>query len=438
MDTIVSQAHGAKNYRIIGIAFQNSLVVVTLFSIPIALLWWFTEPILVLFAQDPIIAKGAGLYNKLSIPGLIPCMYYRAIGQYLQNQRILYPAVIAGIIGIIVSVGLNWFLIFGLKMGFVGAPIAGSITFAFMAATVWIYVLIRGINKKTCESCDWKRYVLLLFYYIFIYILFSALNPTLLLEYLKLGIPASLMLVFEILGFEIVTLLVGSFKNTVAIASHAICFNILIFAYILPLGYSAGCGTRVGNLLGQGDSKRSQICTLIGLISIGSILTFLSLIFISLSKVIPRAYTDNEEVIKFASKLIYLTAFVFIFDGLQTIEGSILRSIGKPFQGSIVNFVGYYLLSVPIGAGLAFGAKLGALGLWIGLLSGVMGSTTGYAIILSRIDWYKEVENAKKRVGVRSVNELELEKLNGFPPDSKEDLSEDELVELNDHDIFEE
>lgn len=157
MDTIVSQAHGAKNYRIIGISFQNSLVVVTFVSIPIALLWWFTEPILVLLSQDPIVAQGAGLYNRLSIPGLIPCLYYRAIAQYLQNQRILYPAVIAGVTGIIVSVALNWFLMFGLKMGFVGAPIAGSITFAFMAATLWIYVLIKGINKKTCDRCNWKE-----------------------------------------------------------------------------------------------------------------------------------------------------------------------------------------------------------------------------------------------------------------------------------------
>lgn len=161
MDTIVSQAFGAKNFRLIGITFQNALVVATFLSIPISLLWWFTEPILVLFQQDPMLSKGAALYNQLSIPGLIPALFYRTISQFLQNQRIMYPAVIAGGVGIALSIPLNYIFIFGLGsfagMGLKGAAIAGSLTHTIMCTVLWTYVWCMNIQKATCEKCLWKE-----------------------------------------------------------------------------------------------------------------------------------------------------------------------------------------------------------------------------------------------------------------------------------------
>lgn len=168
MDTIVSQAYGAKNFKLIGITFQNAIVVASALSVPISILWWFSEPILVGLWQDPALSRGAGIYNKLSIPGLIPLMYFRTISQYLQNQRIMYPAVIAGGTGIALSIPLNYILIFGVGswkgLGLTGASIAGSLTHFIMCTVLWTYVTCRGINKPTCDKCLWKEYVLVSMY----------------------------------------------------------------------------------------------------------------------------------------------------------------------------------------------------------------------------------------------------------------------------------
>ena len=41
---------------------------------------------------------------------------------------------------------------------------------------------------------------------------------------------------------------------------------------------------------------------------------------------------------------------VQFFDGMQTLCGGVLRGAGLPTRGTIMNFIGYYLVGVPLGA----------------------------------------------------------------------------------------
>lgn len=91
LDTYISQAYGAKNFKLIGIVFQNCMVICTLLSVPIAIAWWFTEPLLLLLGQGAESSKLAGEFTKWSIPGVLPYLYYRTIMRYLQNQHIMMP-----------------------------------------------------------------------------------------------------------------------------------------------------------------------------------------------------------------------------------------------------------------------------------------------------------------------------------------------------------
>lgn len=237
------------------------------------------------------------------------------------------------------------------------------------------------------------------------------------------------MLVFEVLGFEIVTLLVGIFKNSVTIAAHAICYNILIFIFILPLGFSVGSATRIGNLLGEGNTLAAQFSALIGSAAFGTVLFVIFILLVSLGKIIPRAYTSDADVLAMAAKLMPIAAGVTFFDGVQTMEGGVIRALGKQFWGSIVNFLGYYIFSLPIGAGLAFGAGMKGIGLWYGLLGGVVGASVGYTIVLFNTNWQKEAENAQKRVGRHQIIDPDP----GFELDmmSDDDDMKDALIDLD-------
>lgn len=407
MDTLVAQAYGARNFRFIGVVFQNALVVVSLAFIPIALAFWFTEPVLLLLKQDAHLARMAGTYNRWLIPGVLPLLIYRAQTQYLQNQRILAPAMVAGALSVLLSIPLNWVLIFGLPelrlfglsglslhtpqlhvlggwrgLGFIGAPIAGALTWLSQPIFMWIYVTKTGVHRQSWHGCDIRE----------------AINPKNLATFLKLGIPASFMLAMEVIGFELATIFVGTFRDVHAIKAHAIGFNLTTIVFIIPIGLAIGSTTRVGNKLGEGDSPAAKFSALVGALVIACILCCIGILLVALRSVIPRAYSNSEQVLEFCKKLMPLIAMLSFLDGMQTFNGALMRSVGRPLSGSIVNFLGYYIFAIPIAAGLAWGAKMKIFGVWIGLVAGLFGATVGYWTLIYRLDWELEAKLARERV----------------------------------------
>ncbi|KAE8707813.1 MATE efflux family protein LAL5 [Hibiscus syriacus] len=70
LETLCGQGFGARMYKMLGIYLQASCIISFFFSIIISILWFFTEPILVLLHRDPEISRAAAVYIKYLIPGL--------------------------------------------------------------------------------------------------------------------------------------------------------------------------------------------------------------------------------------------------------------------------------------------------------------------------------------------------------------------------------
>ena len=51
---------------------------------------------------------------------------------------------------------------------------------------------------------------------------------------------------------------------------------------------------------------------------------------------------------------------------------SIALSLSREQTGAVINFGGYYVVALPLAVGLGFGAALGIVGLWVGLVAGVL------------------------------------------------------------------
>ena len=50
--------------------------------------------------------------------------------------------------------------------------------------------------------------------------------------------------------------------------------------------------------------------------------------------------------------------------------GGVLRGSGRQYIGAITNFIGYYIIGIPLGAVLGFKTTLGIIGIWIGMTIG--------------------------------------------------------------------
>ena len=68
-----------------------------------------------------------------------------------------------------------------------------------------------------------------------------------------------------------------------------------------------------------------------------------------------------------------LVAAVFqLFDGVQAVATGALRGLGDTQTPMIVNFVGHWMIGLPIAYVLCFRYGWGAQGLWMGLAAGII------------------------------------------------------------------
>jgi multidrug resistance protein, MATE family len=87
---------------------------------------------------------------------------------------------------------------------------------------------------------------------------------------------------------------------------------------------------------------------------------------------LPRLFTQDEEVIAIVAHTLPVVAFTQVFDGLCAGAHGLLRGIGKQSVGGPANLVAYYVISLPISLGLAFGLGMKLDGLWLGVTVGLI------------------------------------------------------------------
>lgn len=141
LETLCGQAFGAGLYKTLGIHLQASCIVSFAFSILISIIWFFTEPILLLLHQDAAIARTAALYLRLLIPGIFPYGLIQNTIRFMQTQTVVLPLIMLSGIPFVLHLGIVYGLLHWTSLGFVSAPLAASISLwlSFFALAWYVY-----------------------------------------------------------------------------------------------------------------------------------------------------------------------------------------------------------------------------------------------------------------------------------------------------------
>lgn len=87
LDTLCSSAFtGSKDKHDLGILLQRAFVVLTLFYVPVAVLWACSEPVFLALGQDAQISRDSARFLSCLIPGGLGYIYFEAMKKYLQAQ----------------------------------------------------------------------------------------------------------------------------------------------------------------------------------------------------------------------------------------------------------------------------------------------------------------------------------------------------------------
>lgn len=87
LDTLASSTFtGSSDKRDLGILLQRGIFVLSLFYIPVAILWACSEPVFRLLGQDPDLSRDTAKFLTCLIPGGLGYIYFEAVKKYLQAQ----------------------------------------------------------------------------------------------------------------------------------------------------------------------------------------------------------------------------------------------------------------------------------------------------------------------------------------------------------------
>ena len=94
-------------------------------------------------------------------------------------------------------------------------------------------------------------------------------------------------------------------------------------------------------------------------------------VFMTGGAFLARGFSADPAVIALAAQLLAVAALFQLFDGGQVVGSGILRGLTDVKVPTVITFVAYWLVSLPVAYLLAFRTNYGPVGIWTGLASGL-------------------------------------------------------------------
>lgn len=89
IDTLASASFtGSKNPTDLGIILQRSYIVLLAFYVPVAVLWFCSEPVFKALGQEDYIARDSARFLSVLAPGGVGYIFFEALKKYLQAQGV--------------------------------------------------------------------------------------------------------------------------------------------------------------------------------------------------------------------------------------------------------------------------------------------------------------------------------------------------------------
>ena len=380
MDTFVAQAYGRGDLHDARKTLLSGILLALLLTpmLMIAVSFW------------PMLMRRYGVSIELVGPmqpflsalnwGTLPLLGYFALRRYLQAMNVALPIMFALISANIVNAVGDWALIYG-HLGFRAQGITGSgwstcfarIYMMLVLAITLVWVESRRTPSRLLQST-----------------LTLKIDPARIWALLKLGAPAGAQILVEIGAFSGATAICAKL-GPVPLSGHEIALNCAAFTFMVPYGISSAAAVRVGQQLGSRDPAGARRAGWSAIILGVGFMACSGLVFVSAPKMIARVFSPDPAVVRVGATLLLVAAAFQLFDGVQVVTTGALRGAGDTKTPMLANFVAYWFIGIPLGYFLCFRLGWGALGVWIGLCSGLM--IIGSALLFA---WHKKTLSADR------------------------------------------
>ncbi|HEX2255429.1 MAG TPA: MATE family efflux transporter [Afifellaceae bacterium] len=369
---LTAQAIGAGDPRATGAILRAGLLQALLLGMVVLAVSAFGEPFYRVTGQpEEVIPQAAAVTIAFGagVPGMllfvVTNLFLEATGRPKVGMTIMLAANL-------LNVPLNALLVLGwgglvAPLGAVGA-IAGSSALRWLAFAAALIVLLRWEMR----SGDPHGVV-------------AALKgggvrlTSIIRRMARIGVPVGLAQGVESAAFAAMIVLAGVI-STEAQAAHQAAISIVQLAYMVAVGVAGAAAIRVGNAVGRNspaDMRRAG-WSAIGLA--GCLAATISALLLTAPELVARLYGLEGAALAVTAATLAVAGLVVVFDGMMGASLGALRGVGDVWVPFAVQAVAFWAGAVPLAAFTGIGLSLGAPGLMLGILAGVVTSFAALAL----------------------------------------------------------
>ncbi|MFN3662336.1 MATE family efflux transporter [Yoonia sp.] len=327
--------------------------------------FFWSEPILIAIGQDPVVAAEAHLYLRIAILGMVPMLLIMALKSFLvaleHTAFILWATVGTAVLNGLV----NYALIFG-NLGAPELGIEGAAIASVFVNLLTVALLVGYIGRKLPQYELFRN--------------FHRPDAEIMRRVFVLGWPIGLTSLAEGGLFSASAIMMG-WIGPVPLAAHGIAIQLASLTFMVHIGFSQAATVRAGRALGRRDEQglRRGGITAIAMSALYAAAT--SAVFLIIPGTLVSLFIDPAEperlrLLQVGITLVMIAGLFQLVDGLQVVVLGLLRGVQDTTVPMIMATFSYWVIGLPTSYLLAFYWGFGGVGIWLGLVLGLMVAAT--------------------------------------------------------------
>jgi MATE family multidrug resistance protein len=279
---LVAEAHGKSNREEGRLAFHHGLYLCTILGLLLFGIVFFSKPLLSFMGQPEAVVTLAEPYLDIVGFSLVPLIMYQAYKQFADGMSQTKYSMWATIVGNVANVVINYFFIYGIwifpELGIIGAAI-GTI-----ASRIIMLIFMHYIMKSKTK-----------FHYYFEGFTLKEIKKEINLKIIKIGLPSSMQMFFEVALFTGAIWLCGMIGTT-SQAANQIALSLASLTFMFAMGLSVTAMVRVANQKGQEDYVMLRTVGLSIFILAVILEIVFALLFIAFHQVLPYIFVNTQDL----------------------------------------------------------------------------------------------------------------------------------------------
>lgn len=352
------QSYGRGEYGKVTEYLKNSFILDIVAALAVVALLMGILPLMDKMGQDSDILLYAREYYITTTLSLIPFVMFFAIRNFSEGIGVTKYAMYITVIANLLNIFLNWVFIFGR----LGAPQMGvkGAAFATLVCRILMFIAFAILMFTIREYKSFARGIRAPY-----------MNLAIIKELFPTSLSIALQGLAEMVAFSLSGIMMGWFGK-MALAAHQCTTLMSTCSFMIAQGIGAAATIRVSHQFGERRYKETQKAGFAAMHLAVLFMGICGIIYVVFRKSLPYIFTSDPLVAHLASRLIIVMATYQIFDAMQLTNGASLRALKDVKLPLLYLCISYYVISLPFGYFCATALNMGPVGIWLGLVVGLM------------------------------------------------------------------